>query len=378
LLLLYICLSTNIHKLRLTICPWYISNRISRSSYIKKLVKHWPILPYFFFTAIFLLISIPLAVIFHLSTCFLDFCVGPINPGTIGTAFLSHYCGHLWSSMSVSCSISHVTSAAQLSSLSFGLSKSWFQLRKFSVSEILCSAQSSSPLSGWRLILLIWQTFNISFCSAGMSFPGKVGGKDDLSDYLKTAALSCYKYDQDVLIVSSVSEMYLTAVICLFWPPDSFCATHRFSLACHICKRRRSWPFCAMFIPPPQSPFLSHFVHLSYPILCQRPTRSRHWLEETDLQWLSCKGSPLWFWLPPSDNISCKGTTSLHSHTMGYDVYYVVWHIREISIRSVHILLLVPPVGYVRDPQCTANIHRVEVAIIEMWIILPPVCWCYR
>ena len=53
-------------------------------------------------------------------------------------------------------------------------------------------------------------------------------------------------------------------------------------------------------------------------------------------------------------------------------------HIGEIGILWVCFLLLVPPVGYVQNPKCTANLHWVGVVIIEIWINLPPVKWCFR
>jgi len=138
--LLYICLSAGIHKLQLTICPWYISNYNSRSGYIKKLVKHWRILSYFLFTPLFLLVSISLTVINSFTSCLFDFRVGWINLGTFRTALTSCYSGYSGSSMLVSYSISDSTSAAQSSSLSFGLSKSPFQLSQSSLSEMLSGA----------------------------------------------------------------------------------------------------------------------------------------------------------------------------------------------------------------------------------------------
>jgi len=61
----------------------------------------------------------------------------------------------------------------------------------------------------------------------------------DLSDNLDAAATSHWKSDQDPLTLSSVSEMYPKAVICLFQARDSFCVVRRFWLPCHISKK--SW-----------------------------------------------------------------------------------------------------------------------------------------
>ena len=85
------------------------------------------ILSYFFFTPLFLLVSVVLTVTKVLSACRFDFRVGRINPGIIGTALTSHCCGHTGFSMQLPYSMSYSTSAAQSSSLTFGLSKSPFQ-----------------------------------------------------------------------------------------------------------------------------------------------------------------------------------------------------------------------------------------------------------
>ena len=87
--LLYICLSTDIHKLLVTIRPQYISNWNSRSSYMEKLVNHSNILSDFVFTPWFFLVSIGLTVINNFSACLLDIRVGRTNLGTFGTALIS-------------------------------------------------------------------------------------------------------------------------------------------------------------------------------------------------------------------------------------------------------------------------------------------------
>jgi len=151
--LLYLCWSPGIHKLLLTIHPWYISNQHSVSRYIKKLMKHWRVLPYVVFNPIFLLVSIALTIINTVSACLCDLHVGRINQGTFGAVLTSRCSGHSGLSMLFSCSISDSTSAAQSSSLSFGLSKSPFQLSQASVSEMLWGVRSSSLLIGWHVIL---------------------------------------------------------------------------------------------------------------------------------------------------------------------------------------------------------------------------------
>ena len=63
---------------------------------------------------------------------------------------------------------------------------------------------------------MIWRTFNNAVRPPGRSLADKAGGTSDLSDNVDAAAPSCRKFDKDALIMSSVSEMYPTVVICLF------------------------------------------------------------------------------------------------------------------------------------------------------------------
>jgi len=128
LCLQYICLWTHIHKLLLTIRPEYISNWNYRSTYRKKLQKHWRILSYFFFTPVLLLLSIALTVTNTFSACLFHISVGRVNPVTFVATLTSHNHGYSGSSMPLPCSISASSSAEQLSSLSFGLAKSPFKL----------------------------------------------------------------------------------------------------------------------------------------------------------------------------------------------------------------------------------------------------------
>jgi len=101
---------------------------------------------------------------------------------------------------------------------------------------MLSGVLSSSLSTGWCLILLIQRTFNIWVGPPGMFFADKAGGKGDLSDNFNAAAPSCWKSDQDALTISSVSEMYLTAIICLFWAQSCICVALTFWLPCHISK----------------------------------------------------------------------------------------------------------------------------------------------
>jgi len=84
------------------------------------------------------------------------------------------------------------------------------------------------------------------------------------------------------------------------------------------------------------------------------------------------------FWWPAAHNISPKGKTGLYSDNMWYDREYVTCHMGEIGVLWVRFLLLGPPVCYVRNPKCTANLYWFGLLIIEIWINLSPVLWCFR
>jgi len=198
------------------------------------MVKQCPILYFFFYAPIFLLVPIALTVITTLSTCLFDFHVGRINRGIFGVVLTSRWSGRSGSSMLLSCCILDSISAAQSSSLPFWWSMSPFQLSQSSVSEMLSGALSLSRSTGWRLILPILRAFNTWVRSPGRSFADKGGGKGDLSDNLNAAAPSCWKSDHNALTISCVSIMYPTAVNCLFWARDFFWVAHMFWLPCHI------------------------------------------------------------------------------------------------------------------------------------------------
>jgi len=154
-------------------------------------VKHWHILSYFFFTPLFLLVSIALTDIDTFSARLFDFHASRINPGTFGAALTSRCLGQSGSSMLLPCFISYSTSIPHSSPLSSGISRSPFQLSQSSVSEMVSVARSSSISTGWWEILQILRTFNICVCSPGRSFADKGGGNGDLSDNLNSAAPSC-------------------------------------------------------------------------------------------------------------------------------------------------------------------------------------------
>jgi len=183
-------------------------------------------------------------VINNFSAIFFEIHVGQINLGTLGVAIRSPCSSLSRSSMPLSSSIWDKLSASLLSSLAFGLAQSTFQSRHVSESEMLWGVLSSTISAGWRSILLILRPFKTWVHSTGRCFADKAGGKDDLSDNINAATPSCWKFDQDALTISSVSEMYPTAVIDLFWARDSFCIACWFWLPCHYSKR--SWSFAIL------------------------------------------------------------------------------------------------------------------------------------
>jgi len=140
---------------------------------------------------------------------------------------------HFSSSMSESLSASHS------SSLSFVLPQSLSQWSQFSESEMLSGVVSWSLFAVSWSILVIRRTFNTWLRPPGRWFAAKAGGTGDLSDNLNIATPSCWEYDQDALTTFSVSEMYLTGVICMFRVRDSFCVVQRSWLPCHISEK--SW-----------------------------------------------------------------------------------------------------------------------------------------
>jgi len=117
---------------------------------------------------------------------------------------------------------------------------------------MLSGVLSSSLSAGWRSIGLIWWTFNIWVRPPGRFFADKAGSTGNFSDNLNAAAPSWWKSDQDALTISSVSDMYSPADICVFWAQDSWFVARRVWQPCHISKM--SWNlaiqcnfFCSAF-----------------------------------------------------------------------------------------------------------------------------------
>jgi len=188
--------------------------------------------------------------------------------------------------MQLSGSTSDLSSALQPAFLTFGLSKSPFQSRQLSVLDMHSGALSSSLSAEWLSIVPNRRTFDTWIRPPGRSFADKVGGKGAHSDNLNAAAPLGWKFDQDALIISSVSEMYPTTVIWSFTGRVYICVVGRFWLPCHIFKIIGSWPFCVIFFPPPLSSIPSCFQCLCYWMLCNRPPIFLYWLKQTILLWL--------------------------------------------------------------------------------------------
>jgi len=192
-----------------------------------------------------------------------------------------------------------------------------FQFSQSSVSGIPSSAQSSSLSTGCRLILGMQRTFNIWVRPPGRSFVDNTGGNGNISDCSNTAAPSCWERDQDALTISSMAEMYPTAVICVVWAKATPCVLHRFWPRCHFSKKVMDpghSVLCVLF------GLVLHFRVIfsiccmpCWVIACQNPIVGLSKLPYNDF---FTKGLTCGSWLTPADNISPKGRSGLHSNTM--------------------------------------------------------------
>ena len=244
---------------------------------------YWCILSYYLLFLLFLLGSIELTITNPHSAYLFDFRVGRIDLGTFGAALTSLWSGLSGSSMQSPSSIPDSMSASQMSLLPFEFSKAPFKWSQFFVSEILSSAPDSSHWAGWRSILFSWRTFNTWVCPPGRSIAHKAGGKGDLCDYLNAAAPSCLNSYQDALTISSISEMYPMAVICLFWAWHYICVAWRFWLPCPISKK--SWTLAIQFNFLSSASFFvsKSFQCSSYPMLGHHPLIYHYRFKQTAL-----------------------------------------------------------------------------------------------
>jgi hypothetical protein len=133
-------------------------------------------------------------------------------------------------------SILNSLSTSQSSLLSLGVFKSQFLLSQLLVGTRLIGALTTSLTTGWQWILFIWWSFIACVHSPARFSADKVGGKGDLSHNLHSATQSCWKFDQNALTISSVSEIYARAVISLFQGWDFVIVAHTHWMPSHITK----------------------------------------------------------------------------------------------------------------------------------------------
>jgi len=339
---------------------------------------YWCILSYCLLILLFFLNSIAMTINNTFSACLIHFPVGRMNPGTSRRALASCCSGLSWSLIPLSRSIIDLMSAAQLSSLSIGLTKWIFQFGLLSMSEMLSSVLTSSVSTGWWWILLIRRTVIIWVRPPGRPFADKAGGKGDLSDNVKAATPSCWKSNLDALMISSVSEMHPMAVLCFLWVWDSSCIATRFWPPCHISKM--SWTL-AILVNCLASASL--FISKSFAVFSvfntgSSPPNIPLLARSTCLtRTLSHRASPVVFdclqliisrarQIPASTVTPCGIIENMSHATLERSVYIECF------------VLLAPPVGDIQYPECTANLDWVGVEIIEIWINLPPVLWWFR
>jgi len=167
----------------------------------------------------------------------MDLRIGWINPGTFAVALTTQYSALFQAMLPLPGSIADSSSATPSSSMSFEWSKSPFLLSQYWVFKMLSGAPASSPSAGPLWIHLIPRMSHTSVRPPRMLFADKDGGKGDLSDNVYAAAPSCWKFDQNALMMSLVSEMYYTAVLFVFGVRHSFSVACRLWLPSHISQK---------------------------------------------------------------------------------------------------------------------------------------------
>jgi len=136
---------------------------------------------------------------------------------------------------------------------------------------MLSDALSSLLLAGWHSILLCRCTLNASVHPSGRSVADKAGGNGDFADNWNAAAPSCRKFDQDALMICSVSEMYLWLSFACFGREIPFVWHIGFGCPATSPKSHGPWPFCSIFFPPHLSSIPIHSASAWYEMLRNRP-----------------------------------------------------------------------------------------------------------
>ena len=154
---------------------------------------------------------------------------------------------------------------------------------------------SWSRSARWQSIHYVLRTFHSWVRPPGRFFADKAGGKGDLSVNWTTAASSGYNFDQDALMIPSVSEMYPMAILRLFWELDSFLVASRFRGHCHSSKNAWTLAILCNFHSS-TSPFMSKsFSVLGASNARSLPSNITFLIEANFLLWHVCIGSCLGF-----------------------------------------------------------------------------------
>jgi len=147
-------------------------------------------------------------------------------------------------------------------------------------------------------------------------------------------------------MIPLVSELYATAVICLFWMWDSFCVACRFWQPCHISKML--WTLVILFNIHSFATFFNFQINFSFwgiqccTIAHQYSSNGSSILPNYHV---FPKHPASGFRLSPANNVLSKAKTGLRYDTMWYNRKYVASHIVEICVLSVCFSFLGPPVA---------------------------------
>jgi len=147
----------------------------------------------------------------------------------------------------------------------------------------------------WWLIFLIHQTSNIYVHSPGRSFADNAEGKGDHSYNVNAATPSSWKSDQDTLMLSSVSKMYPTDVICLFCAWDSIFVAGKCWLPCH--RFKESWTMAILGNLLSSASFCLSKL-FSGSVICNAalsPAKIPEMAPATALQWIFGNGCQFWY-----------------------------------------------------------------------------------